>query len=44
MEDTKVTTGDTSFHSANAMQEIGGALEHLAVAARVYKNIVAKLT
>ena len=45
LEETKVTTGDASFHSDNAMQDIrGGALEHLAMAAGDEKDIVTKLT
>ena len=37
VEETKVTTGKTVFHSANVMQEIGGALEHLAMSADTNK-------
>ena len=37
VEETKVTTGKTGFHSANVMQEIGGALEHLAMSAETNK-------
>ena len=44
MEETKVTNMDDGFHSANAMQEIGGALEHLAMEAVAEKDIVTKLT
>ena len=44
VEDTKVTIGDSGFHLDNKIQEIGGALEQLAMAAGAYKNIVTKLT
>ena len=44
VEDTKVATGDAVFHSANVIQEIKGALEHLALAAGSDKDIVTKLT
>ena len=44
MEDTKVTHRDSGFHSANAMQEIGGALEHLSMVVGTNKEIVTKLT
>ena len=43
MEDTKVITRDTGFHSSNAMQDIGGALEHLAMAAGANRYIFTKL-
>ena len=33
VEETKVITREAGFHSTNSMQEIGGALEHLAIAA-----------
>ena len=44
MEETKVTKGDAGFNSANEIQEIRGALEHLAMEAGGDKDIVAKLT
>ena len=44
MEDTKVTTGDAGFHLDNAMKEIVGALEHIAMAARSDKETFTKLT
>ena len=44
VKETKVTSGDAGFHSANEMQEIGGALEHLSIAAVSNKYIVTKLT
>ena len=43
VEEIKVTTGDAGFHSDNAMQEIRGALEHLAMVAGDNKEIVTKL-
>ena len=43
MEDTKVTTRHSSFHSANKMQEVGGALEHLAMAEGANRDIVPNL-
>ena len=33
VKETKVASGDASFHLANAMQYIGGALDHLTMAA-----------
>ena len=44
VEETKVTRGDAGFQSTDAMQEIGGALEHLAMEAVAEKDIVTKLT
>ena len=44
IEETKVTTGDAVSHSANAMQDIGGALEDLSMAEGTNQDIVAKLT
>ena len=44
VEETKVTSGDAGFHSENAMQEIGGALDHLTLEADTNKDIVIKLT
>ena len=44
VEDTKVTTGYSIFHSANAIQDIGGALEHLSVASGSDREIFTKLT
>ena len=43
LEETKVTNGGAGFHSANSMQEIGGELEHLAMAANSYKDVFTKL-
>ena len=43
MEETKVITTDTGFHSSNVMQDIGGALEHLAMAAGANRYIITKL-
>ena len=43
MEGTKVTNGDPGFHSANAIQEIGGALKHLHMAAVANKDIVTNM-
>ena len=43
VEETKVTNGDVGFHSANAMQYIGRALEHLTMALVADKDIVTKL-
>ena len=40
----KVTCGDAIFHSANAMQDIGGELEHLTMAEMADKDIVSRLT
>ena len=44
VDETKVTNRDTGFHSANTMQEIGGALENLAMAAVADKDIVTNMT
>ena len=43
VEEIKVTNGDAGFHSANGIQEIRGALDHLAMAEVANKNIVTKL-
>ena len=45
MEETKVTTGDAGFRSANAVQEIrGGVLKHIATAAGADRYILNKVT
>ena len=44
VDETKVTNGNAGFHSANMMQDIGGALEHLYMAAVADKEIFTKLT
>ena len=44
VEETKVSNGDYSLHSANEMQDTGGALEHLSMAARAGKEIITNLT
>ena len=44
VEETKVTNGDSGFHSENTMQEIGGALEHPAMAEVANNDIVTKFT
>ena len=44
MEETKANNGDAGFHSAKAMQDIRGALEHLAIAAGANKDIVPNMT
>ena len=44
VKETKVTSGDAWYHSANVMQEIGEALEHLAFSATADKHIVTRLT
>ena len=43
VEETKVTNRDSNFHSAYSMQDIVGALEHLAMAEVANKYIVTKL-
>ena len=43
VEETKVTNRDSGFHSANAIQRIGGALEHLAMVAVDDKDIATNL-
>ena len=43
VEDTKVANRDSGSHSTNVMQEIGGALKHLSMAAGEYKDIVANI-
>ena len=43
VEETKVTTGESFFHSSNVMHKIGGALEHLAMASGDDKDIFSKL-
>ena len=44
VEETKFVTGDAGFHSTNRMQQIGGALEHLAMAEGSDRYIVTNLT
>ena len=44
VEETKVTSGDAVLKSANAIQEIGGAIKHLSMAAVDDKEIFTKLT
>ena len=43
VEDNKVNTGDSIFHSAKDMQEIGRALEHLTMSEGANRDIVIKL-
>ena len=44
VEETKVNSRVAGFHYANAMQEIGGALEHISMAAGSDRGIVTNLT
>ena len=44
VEETKVNSRVAGFHYANAMQEIGGALEHISMVVGTNKEIVTKLT
>ena len=44
VEETKVTSGETRFYLANAMQEIGGALEHLAIVSVADKDAFTRLS
>ena len=43
VEETKVTRGDAGFQSTDAMQEIGGALDHLYMVEVKKKDILTKL-
>ena len=44
IEETEFTSGDARFHLVNAMQDIGGAIEHLAMEVVTDKEIVTRLT
>ena len=44
VEKTKVTSGESGFYSENAIQEIGGALEKIALVTVADKDIFMKLT
>ena len=44
VEKTKVTSGDSGFHSEKSMQEIAGALDHLALAEEADNDIITKIT
>ena len=44
VKETKVTSGYSGFHSANAMQEIFRALEHLALMVAADKDMVTRIT
>ena len=40
VEETKVTNGDVVFHLADVMQDIKGALDHLAMETTANKDII----
>ena len=44
LEETKVASGEAGFHLSNEIQDIGEALDHLAMVEMANKDIVSRLT